>query len=423
MATFKDWLGRTKDFYNRHKLLISFSLLSFFFFLCCFSSFFVYPASLLLIIFTFFEKNYGGFYYLMFSLPFLFLLKIGNYGYFYPAIVVFYVIYCFVKIFIIQKSKINKTSLILFLLLEIYLALPFNPYTLMQFAKMGIFLVGFMLLEVLREKGRILSFSKLNYAYIIGFLISCLFGFLQPFSPIIQSFTTVYYYNGYQRFAGILYHPNRFSIFAIMSLCGSFYLIFNEKYKLFSLLLCLASFAFGLATLSKSFILLSVVLIFFVIIKLFILSPKKAGIACGVFIVFLAILYLLFSDVVISIFTRFFSSTSIGDIAEFNWSEFLTFRNDLWGAYLIKIFESPHSIMFGYGLGAKELPNMLCPHNVYISLMYHTGLIGFVIMLLLACHMFAQLYKSASYEKSIDWFAYIPLLLAVMIFFVEDLIF
>ena len=423
MTTFKDFARRALDFYRRHRLVINFVVLGFVYFLCCFAEGASYAALVFLLFFTFTEKNYGGVYYLIFSLPFVNVLVFATYGYVLPIVAVLFVLYAFVKIFIIERCKLNKVSLVFFILLEIYLALPLNPYSTMGFVKMAVFLLGFMFLEICREKCRLINFKTFVYAFIFGMLVSTLYSLLTPYSALLQSISVDYFYNDMRRFTGLLGHPNMFSIFSLIAVICSAYLIFNEKYRIFhSILFILVTIA-GFLTFSKTFFLLFLLVAFFMVIKMFMLNPKKALIVCAGVLVVIGFSYLLFTDFVTSFFTRFFSATQFDEIKEFNWSEFLTFRNDLWGEYLTKIFEDTYNVFFGFGLGAGKLEGLLNPHNAYITTVYQTGIIGFFLIFFLLIYMLIQIYKSASTKKKVDWFMFVPLLVMLMVMFVEDFLF
>ena len=125
---------------------------------------------------------------------------------------------------------------------------------------------------------------------------------------------------------------------------------------------------------------------------------------------------------------RFFSSTQFDDIIEFNWSELLTFRDDLWGAYLTVIFQNINTILFGFGLSAPKLtgeinPSGLNPHNNYIAIIYQSGMIGFALVGLLVGVMVAQFYRSIKSERKVDWLTYMLFVVLGMFMFVEDFMF
>lgn len=418
MATFKEISSKTWDFYQRHRLLINFVLLSVVYLICCVTSVGAYFALVLLSYLTFSEKNYGGVYYLVFSVPFVNVLVIGQYGYVLLIIAALFVIYAFIRVFIVEKCKINLVSLVMLLLLEIYLALPINEYATIGFLKMGTFLLIFMFLEVAREKCRLIDFKTFLYSYIYAFLISSAFGVVFASSPIVQAFSTQFFYNDRMRFIGLIGNPNIFAIFALMAICFTAYLVFNDKKRIYNSLLFILTFVLGILSMSKMFFLMSLVIVFFIIIKLFVNNPKKALIFCGCLFVLCGLVYLCFTNFAVSLFNRFFSATKFEDIKTFNWSEFLTFRNELWGEYLINIFANPHNIFLGIGLGHDSLPGIQYPHNVYIQLISQMGIVGFLIIAVGLIYMIAQIYKSARMSKKVDWFMYVPLLIMSMVIFV-----
>ena len=420
MTTFKDTMTKIKDFYRHHRLLINLGVLFVNMFLCCFCHWASYIALVLLPLMVITEKNYGGIYYLVFALPFLNVAKIYDFGYAVPIAAIIYVLFNFVKAFFVEKGKLNKIALTFIILLEIYIALPINPYSTMTFIKMAVFLLGYMFLEILREKGKALRFKVIIYSFVCGLLLSSFCALFMPYSTIMQGASVDFDYKGYSRFCGLLSYPSFYSLFCTIALCMLLYLVFNDKYKIFNLILSLVITFCGFMTMSKAFILLFCVVLFFAVIKMFTLNPKKALLICGVILVVFTLVYICFTDYVTAILQRFSSSTHFDDIKEFNWSEILTFRNDIWGDYLTLIFADPHIIFFGAGLGAGGMN----PHNTYIGVWYQAGLIGFVFIFFTLFFMVYQIYKMVAEENGrLDWFIVVPVLVVVMDMFAEGFLF
>jgi len=419
MTTFKEFSAKTLNWYKHHRLITNLVCLFVVLLMSCFMRWASYLVAIFMLYAIITEKNYAGIYYLLFGLPFLNVVVIGSFGYVIPAAAIVYVLYSFIKAFFFDKGKINKISLFLIILVEIYCALPLNPYSTMTFIKMGVFLLAFMLFEVIREKGRFLNFKTFIYCFYFGLVASSFCALFAPYSEIMDGAAVNFHYNGYTRFCGLLSFPSFYSLFCTIALCLVLYLVFNDKYKLFNLFLAIFITFCGFMTLSKSFIMLFVVVLFFAIIKMFTLSFKKALIVCGAIVVAFALIYICFTDFAISILQRFSSSTHFEDIKEFNWSEILTFRNDIWGDYLTLIFQSTHTIFFGAGLGAGGFN----PHNTYIGLWYQAGLVGFILIFFTLAYMVFQIYKMIARHHKLDWFTAVPLLVVAMEMFVEGFLF
>jgi len=419
MTTFKEFAYKTKDLYKHHRLIINLVALFVVCLLCCFCHWASYLALIFLTFIVLTEKNYGGIYYLLFSLPFLNVMLIGTYGYVVPIVAIAYVVFNFIKTFIVEKSKLNKISLFFILLLEVYCVLPINPYSMMTWIKMAVFFLGYMLLELLRERCRFLKFKTVIYCFVFGLLASSFCAMFMPYSEIMQNAAVDFNYAGYTRFCGLLSYPSFYSLFCSIALCFLLYLVFNDKYKIFNLLLVLVVTICGFMTVSKAFLLLFMVVLFFAVIKMFTLNPKKALMVCGIILGIFALIYICFTDFAMAILQRFSSSTHFEDIKEFNWSEILTFRNEIWGDYLTLIFESAHNIIFGCGLGAGGMN----PHNTYIGVWYQTGLIGFILIFFTLFYMIFQIYRVVSLEHKLDWFTAIPILIVIMDMFAEGFMF
>jgi O-antigen ligase len=97
----------------------------------------------------------------------------------------------------------------------------------------------------------------------------------------------------------------------------------------------------------------------------------------------------------------------------------LTFRNDIWGEYLTLIFQNPHNIFFGIGLGEGGVN----PHNTYIGTWVQAGLIGFILIFFTMIYMIFQIFKTIAIDHKLDWYAVLPMLIVAMEMFVEGFLF
>ena len=145
MTTFKEFSAKTLNWYKHHRLITNLVCLFVVLLMSCFMRWASYLVAIFMLYAIITEKNYAGIYYLLFGLPFLNVVVIGSFGYVIPAAAIVYVLYSFIKAFFFDKGKINKISLFLIILVEIYCALPLNPYSTMTFIKMGVFLLAWVL--------------------------------------------------------------------------------------------------------------------------------------------------------------------------------------------------------------------------------------------------------------------------------------
>ena len=149
-----------------------------------------------------------------------------------------------------------------------------------------------------------LNFKYCIYAFMFGFAVGTIFAFLRPVAPVLSAMSVEYSYNGYTRFQGFALHPNSYSVYCIFALFCPIYLLFNEKYKLFSIAMLLFVIICGLLSFSKTFLVLGSFWVLILVIKFFTISPKKAFIVLGVLLGVLALSFLCFRSYMISIFMK-----------------------------------------------------------------------------------------------------------------------
>jgi len=133
----------------------------------------------------------------------------------------------------------------------------------------------------------------------------------------------------------------------------------------------------GVATLSKSFF---AGLACTVLINMFINSKFKQIIgAVGVGIVvawFFTYLYTHGNEYVVALFERFLEGDSLEGLT--------SHRSVIWIGYLKTIFTDPHCLVMGEGIHAAPPASIgAVSHNVYLEVLYYTGIIGGALLVLL----------------------------------------
>jgi hypothetical protein len=161
--------------------------------------------------------------------------------------------------------------------------------------------------------------------------------------------------------------------------------------------------AFGVQTVSKSFLLLLVALCLLFMISL--LQNKKHK---EFVIVFgcLAVLVFFVATNQIGVFDNLINR--IGE--SFNAGDLTTNRANIWNRYMDYFKENPLSLWFGKGVGASVLG--VVPHNTYIDFLYFYGILGTSIFIFVFGLSLGSLRKN---KKSIVNF--IPLVCVLVNFF------
>lgn len=168
----------------------------------------------------------------------------------------------------------------------------------------------------------------------------------------------------------------------------------------------------GLASFSKTFILITFATYFVALLIGFIKSKnKKTYTICGSIILVIAIIL---SPILIKyakiILGRFDYNSSGAEMV----NSVTTGRLDVWKSYISKWSSSPLYILFGCGITAPNINN-LTTHNFIISILYKFGIIGFTILIVSIIYIL----KHTKLTKNI--FYYIPLFALFLNCLSEDL--
>ena len=215
--------------------------------------------------------------------------------------------------------------------------------------------------------------GELCVTYISGVIISSIMRFFDsPFFKI-SNYTAPLNTEGYGagierivRFSGLYQDPNYYTVNLIMSLCLIVVLFYKGKVPtLFCGLSAVALIYFGTLTYSKSFLLMLMLPLTMFMYACHRIGRIDVQVTSIVLIVAgIAIVLTNNPDYLSSMLRRVESGSSL-----------TTGRSDLWVVYLGYIYNSPDVFFFGKGIGAGLLLDH-APHNVYIDILYHLGIVG-----------------------------------------------
>ena len=167
---------------------------------------------------------------------------------------------------------------------------------------------------------------------------------------------------------------------------------------------------FGAQTLSRSFLVLFVVLTVIFIFDLFLNQKYKTAM---VFFTLLIVAFILIVNSKITIFQGIidrFINASEGDITGN--------RTNIYSAYIDYFSENPLQLIFGSGVGASYLGSVAA-HNTYIDFLYYYGILGTILFVIVLASILCNVPKT---KKNIS--NYIPsVCIAISIFFLSDLIY
>ncbi len=134
----------------------------------------------------------------------------------------------------------------------------------------------------------------------------------------------------------------------------------------------------GILTLSKAFIVVFIFILIYGFACMISIYKKKAlKIILPIFVSLIA-LCVIFSSKIIDIIERFFAFNTFSLL-----NTITSGRSGIWTGYVNAIIKSPLKMLFGFGFfSAENNPNG--PHNFYLFILYRFGLVGIVLLVILA---------------------------------------
>ena len=207
-------------------------------------------------------------------------------------------------------------------------------------------------------------------------------------------------------------NENSLSIYCSLSLSYFVYALLNKKGNLIkNILFTIVSICFGFATYSKTFLLICIYIIAYLLIFLIRkYKIKSYKIVIAVSVLF-GIICLMFKDTLLTTFDRF-TIMYKGD----HWlNNATTGRYDLWVEYKDAIISSIPKLLFGVGFFNKRLVS-IGPHSLPIHIIYRMGLVG----LILLAFLFYSYYKALGTRTQRKSKSFLPIIVLIMIGMVES---
>ena len=211
---------------------------------------------------------------------------------------------------------------------------------------------------------------------------------LSAITLLIKNFPfEIYHFDGtYRRLKLLCYHQNHLAMHSLFLMAYATFLLINKQGKIWMNLGWLAiGFVLGVLTMSKAFLLVCFLLCVYVAIYLVCKFKLKSLKFIVPALLFFAVIGFIFKDFLMMIVNRFVAY-NIG--ASFI-NQITTGRSGIWFDYIMSITSSVQKVLFGVGLFGEELIEIGC-HNVLIFVIYRTGLIGLLLLGILAWSYFKE---------------------------------
>lgn len=296
-------------------------------------------------------------------------------------------------------------------------------------ASIGVFFVLLYLCYIYKNE---LNFLKILRMFMIGFLIAGTLGLFVFVSDRLENVIPIIYYHGFDlmRFSGLFQIPNTLAIFASVVFALSLYLIYSKTIHIAEAhIYAICSFVLGYVTLARSFLYSAIICFVIFVIAMIIRDKKNFYKTILPLLAEIAIVMLVFFKFSEVHFKRADMSDLVNGYDNLASSEKLETVSDPGRGGLIKKYvkdylSSALIILFGRGMSFDWLGG-LSSHNTFLQGIWNTGLVGVVLLLIIA-FVFLKKFTNASLWQNIkdvfvDVGLYLFLIPILAIMFIENL--
>jgi len=231
---------------------------------------------------------------------------------------------------------------------------------------------GLYLMFVSKEK---IDVHKCFELLVLGFITAMIFSSVSLLFKTYQ--VSLYYFDGINRRVKFLnYHINTVSMVSLFAIAYFIYALINKKGTTWKNCVAIAvSFAMGMFTLSKAFMLICVGFVFYALLMLIIKYKKKSIKFIIATIVLLTVLVFIFKDYISKMLDRFTNTYEDRNIID----KITTGRYSIWKKYIASITSSVSTMLFGVGFFSEMCVN-IGPHNVFLHILYRVGFLGIILL-------------------------------------------
>lgn len=216
----------------------------------------------------------------------------------------------------------------------------------------------------------------------------------------------------YSRLKLLTDNENSLSIYCSLSLSIFISQLINGNGNLYkTIIFSIITIVVGLLTLSKCFLIACLFIILYLFVMLIAKYKFKSLSFIIPVIVILALISLVMHSKISTTFDRFFSVTS----DKLSLNTLTTGRYNLWTLYINTTRSSVKNMLIGVGFFNERIVD-IGPHNLFIHLFYRMGLIGLLMLGILAYYY----YKSSEKTLKVTFKNCLPILVFFMISMVES---
>lgn len=361
-----------------------------------------------------FLKGPEGIYGLFFMLSFSPILKTSFDGFTLFNLLIF--VYIARMILFNHDFRINMVQLITLVLFIAYCLLNAAEPELVELINLiSYFLIALLMMNEIEA----IELRKLLMYFIAGVIIASTMGSQSELIPGLSAFLreSQLKLEGefIDRFSGIQYNPNFYTMDLTVAIASLLYMIRMNKNAWFDWILVVILFVFGVTSLSQSF-LLTIVCTF----AIFLLSGLSLNYAAMLKSVFVILVFVLIGSQLYRFpyWSIYMARLDIGTGVDVNLSDITTGRSSIWMQYWTLFLSNLRIFFFGVGLSV-EAYHLKQAHNYFLELLVHLGIVGTMIYM----SVMAAIFKPFQSIKRGAWICLLPLFALAMRAFAINLIF
>ena len=410
------------NFYAKNRLVVNIVFLALLYFAHCFWGDMMYIAFPVLMLMVLFDNQRNGLTYIFFSAPFC-MMNLYISPALYCGSLVIYMIKFYVVMYFKEKTKPNWLLLGSVIVFLVYCCLPPNRYGGNWIMKLAFLFAAFAIFGMVIKKPNVARLDFNIRIFALAVMLSVAYSSTFYFSPYMSETMIISIEGGRGRFQALMGHPNVFAMLCEFLIASLAYLIITRKSKktrTMDWLLMIALTVSGFFTLSKTFLI--IVVIIYLVLGIWMLSkkPVQTIVIGSIAATVLIILGLMFPKIVMAIVTRFAGTfDQCHSFADFM-NMITTYRYDLWVEYATYLVANPLVLVFGAGLGAPVL-STLSAHNLFLTGTYSIGLVGMLFLVFIVILMIREYRRNVSTLPSRA--ILLPVFIMLLIAMVEDMIF
>jgi len=337
----------------------------------------------------------------LFFLPFAPLLKMApqTISFYTLALLTAYAIYAVKGYKNVRIVHIVPALLLIILTVTVKLLSGFpvtNEYVLFA---VSLLLVPFLATELDDQFGRY-DFYWVTLFFVLGIVMAAITSQLLANSASIARYINIVNELGIDRRTGYYNDPNFYSAHITAALGGVLVLLLKNTDRIKRIMLigmAVLLFYCGLLSISKSFLLISVFLLFCWFLAFMFQKGRISAKILMIITLLVVMAFILSSTLFTNLLDLMLSRLSSGA----NLSDFTTRRVDLWANYMRVFRENPLVLLFGNGY-SDVLVDGRGSHNTVIQVVYQLGLVGSGMLIAwFVCFMQTMLMDSGS--NRLDW--------------------